>query len=539
MELIDRDTAKRLLIRARARAQANGQDFDSRAFLSRIKQRNDTAVTFNRANPERENAVNSERNFGEFNGVLDNPIVEGLGTAADFLGGAVRTVGAQLADPFTENELVTNQDLVEALNPLDRKDAVSSAELIRRFQGDTPKKGEIETSDVAGFALDIATDPLSYLTLGVLPAAKVAAKVLKTPAKVASKVSRGTTKGLGLLSGRSGDVLDNFIDNAKEIRELKDPSKIDELFDSTLGAIDKGTTTKIQKAKADFAETLKSKKEVDISEFKNQVNSLKAEFSPNKAVNQLGLEEANSVQKLVNSILEPAKPKKSNLSDVELPEGFIADSGPTAIPDKVSGTQANKIHQSLQAFRRIGPEATPAQKLVAGRINKIAKNLREDISGKDAAKNYKRDVIDLQDDVSRRFGSAFKDTIKKRKSKLQTTLKSGSRDDNFALRNELDELSKLTNTDLNRAALDIRTLDILNSGTGRLREATTQGNVFRAAANAVIDPAFNTAVRANDLTQSVLNNGGGAALNLATQRGAANSNDNESIRNLIQNLLGN
>lgn len=124
---------------------------------------------------------------------------KGLGAAAsalDYAGGLTRTVAANALEPFSENNVVTSEDLVNAL----KGRAPGTADYLERagvpegakanlfpeitIPGTDIKLGEGETSvrDAAGLVGDIALDPLTYLSLGSSAAAKAS-----LPAKAMSE----------------------------------------------------------------------------------------------------------------------------------------------------------------------------------------------------------------------------------------------------------------------------------------------------------------------------------------------------------------
>jgi hypothetical protein len=125
-----------------------------------------------------------------------------LGRGIDYLGGLARTGAAGLADPAvrlaTGESLLKEGDVGRAL----RGRAPGSAEFLERAgipEGSSVnlmpevkipftdvKLGEGETSarDATGFALDIASDPLTYATFGAKP---LLAAALKPTAKLAEK----------------------------------------------------------------------------------------------------------------------------------------------------------------------------------------------------------------------------------------------------------------------------------------------------------------------------------------------------------------
>lgn len=116
--------------------------------------------------------------------------------ALDYAGGLSRTTLAQMADTFTDKNSVTGDDFMKAL----KGKAPGSEELLGRFdipEGASvqlPFLGETSVRDVGGFALDVAADPLTYLSLGALPGAKYAAKGLNVAKKPLSNLGKKVYK---------------------------------------------------------------------------------------------------------------------------------------------------------------------------------------------------------------------------------------------------------------------------------------------------------------------------------------------------------
>lgn len=94
----------------------------------------------------------------------------------DYAGGLTRTAAAQIADPFTENDVVTGDDWKRALVGK----APSTAEFMDRagipegasIDLNPFAEGETSVRDLVGFAGDIVLDPLTYISLGTAGTAK-------------------------------------------------------------------------------------------------------------------------------------------------------------------------------------------------------------------------------------------------------------------------------------------------------------------------------------------------------------------------------
>lgn len=127
------------------------------------------------------------------------------GRALDYAGGLARTTAGQVADTFTEDNNITSTDFMDAL----KGKAPSTEEMMGRFdipEGSSvnlPFIGQTSVRDVAGFAGDVALDPLTYLSLGALPALKYGGKAAKA-ATALSKPTAKLTSGAGKALYKSG-----------------------------------------------------------------------------------------------------------------------------------------------------------------------------------------------------------------------------------------------------------------------------------------------------------------------------------------------
>lgn len=167
----------------------------------------------------------------------------------DYAGGLTRTAAGEAADAFMPGDQVTSEDWMNAL----QGQAPTSSEYMQRMglgnQGDNPDYAR----GAAGFAADIALDPLTYASFGVLPAVKYGSKAInplksalkplgeklyKSAFKNADKVSRNMGKTpisdiamrnnmtggasslrdqLGNLAGDLGNRADDLINKSSEM----------------------------------------------------------------------------------------------------------------------------------------------------------------------------------------------------------------------------------------------------------------------------------------------------------------------------------
>ena len=129
--------------------------------------------------------------------------LEGAGRVLDYAGGLTRTGVANIADQFTDKELVQDGDWKRAF----RGEAPTSAEILERAEIPEGAKvdlmpeipipftdmrigeGDSSMRDVGGFVLDTALDPLNYVTLG-------GTKAVKETLRPFSRVTNNASKNL-------------------------------------------------------------------------------------------------------------------------------------------------------------------------------------------------------------------------------------------------------------------------------------------------------------------------------------------------------
>jgi len=122
---------------------------------------------------------------------LGGAALHGAGRVLDYAGGNVRNALMQGADAVADTGLTKEGDTMKAL----KGEAPSSSEYLQRA-GMEPGLGNTG----AGIALDIATDPLTYATLGVAPLLKgagAAAKMGRLEKIAAGLKAASETKGIG------------------------------------------------------------------------------------------------------------------------------------------------------------------------------------------------------------------------------------------------------------------------------------------------------------------------------------------------------
>jgi len=182
-----------------------------------------------------------------------------LGRGLDYVGGISRTTLGNVADTFTDDNKIGVDDFLNAL----KGKAPSSDDILERFdvpEGghiNVPFLGKVDARDAGGFALDIASDPLTYVSLGLAPLAKKGLGI-----GVKKGVSAGAKKALnqtGKLTSKFGKGM--YKSGFKKIDEkLLDMGKR-ELSDIMLEKGVTGNTKTIQKAASQMSDDLLLKRD--------------------------------------------------------------------------------------------------------------------------------------------------------------------------------------------------------------------------------------------------------------------------------------
>lgn len=499
---------------------------------------------------------------------LNTDVGRGIMSAADFLGGALRTGATALVDPFVDAELLKDGELKQALNPLDGVDAVSGGTIARRATGgsDEGEVGRIEGSDVAGATLETLSDPFTYLSLGAVPAAKFLARGLRssnkavraasitanaarkniTPAQITRKIVespakglRGATKVLGRLTGATEDVVENYITNNKKfrdfgkafdgdgkfVRNLTQPEldrKIVENSETLIEGIDAAQFKAERAVAKEFDDATKAKKTVNIKGFKDELRKIQKEFNEVAADNPTpgSISQAAKVNKTVDNILKPKNLKRD----------LISGNKNVEVPDVVSGNRAAAIKRTAKNARIKGVNADDIDRQLAGAVNRATVKLNAEVFDKSTLKKFQRNV-ESRKLIKEIVGDPnSKGSKLSRANKLQAVFNSAERNNQFARRVALDDISNLGGQNLRQQAADSNTINaLLDPKGGRNPGEFFQNRVARGATNIVADkavlPLFRGAARATDsaLTQSLLNSGlgGSALINLLGQRALA------------------
>lgn len=107
---------------------------------------------------------------------ITSQIMDGVSRGLDYTGGIGRTAAAGLVDPFVKEDIVTNDDVKNALigKAPDTAEYMERAKVPAGAEVDLNPLMEGKTSvrDIGGFVGDIALDPATYVSMGAVPALK-------------------------------------------------------------------------------------------------------------------------------------------------------------------------------------------------------------------------------------------------------------------------------------------------------------------------------------------------------------------------------
>lgn len=175
-----------------------------------------------------------------------------LGTALDlgfrildYPAGFIRTGLAEVGDAFVDGNKVTGEDWKNTLYVK----APTSAELIKKLgfgnQNDTPDI----LRGTGGFALDIATDPLTYLSLGTLPVLKNAHKSVNLGLNFLSQPFRTTFQPV------AKSIYKSTFNKADEVSKQFNKTPISEIaWKNNIKGTQRGINKKLN-ARANFLST--------------------------------------------------------------------------------------------------------------------------------------------------------------------------------------------------------------------------------------------------------------------------------------------
>jgi len=265
--------------------------------------------------------------------------LKGLGKALDYTSGLGRTAVAGAIDPFVEDDVLKQGDVMSAL----KGEAVPGEEILKRAgMAEGPRynlfpevkipltditlgEGDSSTRDIAGFGLEVAADPLTYLTLG--------------GAKLARPLATATEK--------SGEKL--FKSGLKKIDERVLEQGAEPLSDLLLKEGVSGTTKKIQKGSKQLQEVLEKRRQ-QLLELGDRAGAM---VDPTKAVQKA---EAR-IAKITNPNMQDLRERLQTTID------NYKNSGP--LPLSQANEWKTDLYNSMPdtAFDPLGKLKGPAKKI--------------------------------------------------------------------------------------------------------------------------------------------------------------------------------
>jgi len=149
-------------------------------------------------------------------------VLDKAGRVLDYAGGLTRGAVSEGIDAFVPGDVYTGEDWKKALVGK----GPTSSEVLEKFGvGEMGNAGPITGRGAAGFALDIASDPLTYASLGTLPLAKYGAKALRAAGGKIGKGVKSASKNYYQFGLRNLDEVANKTNLEKQIFDDFVPKK--------------------------------------------------------------------------------------------------------------------------------------------------------------------------------------------------------------------------------------------------------------------------------------------------------------------------
>lgn len=329
----------------------------------------------------------------------------------------------------------------------------------------------------------------------------------------ANRVGRGTLKQFGR-AARFGtdDTIDNFISKPNEIvRRSKNPEIEVERREEIAERLITNHRQAEKQVSDQFSEVLKSKPEVSIKSFKDDVKKLKSKFDPKTATDDDTRLEFKAINDKLDSFI--------NLTSDEVVTEVVQKARPSVglqavtrdvvktrtreVPDIVSGNVADSLTKKLEAFRVNSQSIRTSniEKQLAGKAEKIASKFRNKLVGSDLRSAFK-EVKDNGSRLGDFVGNLNKNlTREKRGAKLEKQFKkalTSSDDDAGVSLKRLNRNAKRTGINLEQEALDQQTIRNARPGLSRGAETLRGTNQTRNIFEAFGDSAFRNTARAAD-----------------------------------------
>ena len=343
------------------------------------------------------------------------------GRGLDYVGGFGRLSAQGLADLY--NLSVGNPTISKAddwKNTIKGKGA-SSEELMGRMnipEGasvDLPFLGETSVRDVGGFALDTALDPLTYLSLGSLPAIK---NTLKHGGKAGKAMVRGSQIIKKPFKKTGEKIYKSGFKKVDEALEAKGKKALSEIM---LEKGVTGTNKKIQKKAVKMADDLMDKRNklftkvddlggnVDLSKVADDVIDSTSKLRKNPLMK----ETADKLDEMSMKLMEKGKVSVSDASKIKsdlydsLPASAYNSFGQLKKPVQ---TYTKKLANSLKNAVEKGAEQ--AKKGSGNTIKKINEDLGSLLSGakplqKEVAKGNTKNIVSSVDAAMAAYNPAM------------------------------------------------------------------------------------------------------------------------------------
>jgi hypothetical protein len=333
------------------------------------------------------------------------------------------------------------------------------------------------------------------------------------------QAARLVPRTIGAFSGFSNKagVINNFLDNPEEIlRRSNSPElSFNRLSDAAQTLVEEQKTL-TRNAQAKFGQAIDSKTQIDISDFKKNIKDVRAEFSPDKAVNRQQELDFKDIQNKIDNIIKVDGVEESfTTQTVPNPNNIFAPpvevrtpvtrNVTREIPDVVSGRQADEILKTAREFQ-VNPAAastSPLDKRVAGKVSAAGKSTEKALVPKEVREEFKL-TKQRETDLKKAVGDVRKPlTPQERGEKFESFLvaeRASSKSGKSTFLNKLDKESSLP---LRKEALDLETVSAAAPDGSRLRELFNS-NKARGVVASLADGAFKVTARGNNALQNIL-----------------------------------
>lgn len=329
-------------------------------------------------------------------------VLDGAGRVLDYAGGLSRTAAAGLVDPFVKEDLVTNDDVINALKGkapgsaeyMDRAGVPEGAkvnlfpEMTIPGTDITLGKGDSSMRDIGGFIGDTALDPLSYTPM-------VFSKLAKG-GKAVKAAEAATTPFSKMLAGTGKKIYKSGLKKIDQeaIKYGKEPVS-DVLMKNRIA----GGYNKINKKMDTLADDLLAKQKAILAEADQAGKTVDMSKSMTKAedmIEKMRQSRDPKLQKAADALEDQVSQYKKLDS---MPEGI---SGPRNAPIGVQ--QANDFKTSITESLPKGAWAESVSGMHPQSIKgekTMARGLREGVEGAAEQIGKGKELTQINDDLGR------------------------------------------------------------------------------------------------------------------------------------------